>query len=603
MQSPVFIILDALDEANMENVNDFLSILRTLNSSWCKLFLTSRGLLDHADLFSPDIQVEIQHPSNSDDIRQYVNSILNNLRDSNSLRGPDGLAIRATDGDDNLRIQSQLEDLSEAIARHSRGLFPLAYLYALSTSAAPSDRPLNNWSSKVGFSINPKLQISPMSRMKWEMRLKSNPFGLREATRQILLGIDLQRPEGFLRSLILVWLSIAPAPLSVPALETALPNLSSRFFISRTASISPDYVPKAFVYLNGLVNIDHGNNLVHLSSEMVREEVKKIWSKEWVQSFPELMPYYLKRQIALYCLQHQLDLNIQAADLELESSVESRLGQNPFLAHAVMAWTAYCRDSWQLISSSPSFSPTPDTVSQPSQSYPETTRMQQPEGDPTSTSTANSHEKTGYEAVSNPAAANSAEEVLQPTVVNTDHQEMLCLIGNFASSRDKLSALVLLPMYLGKDPTARTLSWQESFSWVSSMSTLHILSKLGIVSLVCNWLDFKLSEVNDIDERGFTPLHEAVQGGFEDDVRILLQGGASPLTRDSALKTPMDHAIEESRNGIFAVLFEKFCEEYYNDADLKNVLGLAKYYASCIREQREEGSPTVARQGFFLRGC
>ena len=59
------------------------------------------------------------------------------------------------------------------------------------------------------------------------------------------------------------------------------------------------------------------------------------------------------------------------------------------------------------------------------------------------------------------------------------------------------------------------------------------------------------------DDRGATPLHEAVKRKKVDAVKVLLQHGADSAIRDSEGKTPIDYAKEAGRNDILKILTEK----------------------------------------------
>jgi len=59
------------------------------------------------------------------------------------------------------------------------------------------------------------------------------------------------------------------------------------------------------------------------------------------------------------------------------------------------------------------------------------------------------------------------------------------------------------------------------------------------------------------DDRGATPLHEAVKRKKVDAVKVLLQHGADPTIPDSGGKTSIDYAREAGYTDILRILTEK----------------------------------------------
>jgi ankyrin repeat protein len=59
------------------------------------------------------------------------------------------------------------------------------------------------------------------------------------------------------------------------------------------------------------------------------------------------------------------------------------------------------------------------------------------------------------------------------------------------------------------------------------------------------------------NDKGQTPLHNAVMRKRVDAVKVLLQHGADPTIQDNEGKTPIDHAREAGYTDIIKILTEK----------------------------------------------
>ncbi|KAF2967765.1 hypothetical protein GQX73_g5787 [Xylaria multiplex] len=117
ISSPVFILLDAWDEGNMENLDDFRRVLNTLISSKCKVFLTGREQPDNSTtLVRPYTELEVGQPSNFDDIQRSVESRLGAMKDIEIQASPRGYEDR------NYRPEPDVSELASTIVRFSHGM-------------------------------------------------------------------------------------------------------------------------------------------------------------------------------------------------------------------------------------------------------------------------------------------------------------------------------------------------------------------------------------------------------------------------------------------------------------------------------------------------
>ncbi|KAF2964365.1 hypothetical protein GQX73_g9199 [Xylaria multiplex] len=315
--------------------------------------------------------------------------------------------------------------------------------------------------------------------------------------------------------------------------------------------------------IRALVNIDPGTEVIHLSSQVVVEEITKVRLNKWVQLSPELSSQNIKGKLTICCVQYLSSCDLLAASLKAESDMEGLLRQSPFLAHAATAWDMYFRDFWKPTSPSPLASP-----SQSSSLMFDKTPLSGTEGEKAS---------------------------LYSTVINEENDEMIRLIIDLTSSHDRLMALLLLSVYLGKDPSTAMLTWEEASSWVATMPELHVLAELKLVSLFTklNSEDTQLS-VKSVDERGATALHIAARIGIEDDVSVLLKAGAEPHALDDSLKTPIDYAVNSGHDAITARLFEEYCETFgYTDSSGIDIRMIAELYARYINAGRGTDTPQL----------
>ena len=89
----------------------------------------------------------------------------------------------------------------------------------------------------------------------------------------MLCTIDVSKPEDFLQSLILIWLSNAAALISVAALGAILFTMLRCFSVLRGAAIIPYNLSDILEAIQVLATINHGTRLIDLASEILTEEV------------------------------------------------------------------------------------------------------------------------------------------------------------------------------------------------------------------------------------------------------------------------------------------------------------------------------------------
>ncbi|KAI1122462.1 ankyrin repeat-containing domain protein [Nemania abortiva] len=576
---PVFIVLDALDDANMERPCDFLSVIRTLLSSNCRVFLTGRERPDIKPVLLawPHTQLEIRHPRTVNDIQEYVKHLLDTPQDSHRhIRG----------------YSYSIPDLTEIIANLSDAVFPFAYAYATGSNSA------------LTRLLGRQVQGGKTSGFR------TSPLPLREAIAQTLSAIDVLDPNEFPQSLILLLLLNSPVPISISALGEALPIILKLFSASHELNASYYDFPAVSKPIWPLITVDPGNELIHLSSQVVIENLRSVWLREWTKKCPELLPQNFTKQLAIFCLQYQLDCNLEAVDFEAESNVGKLLHQNPCLAFAVTSWDTYYRKFQQstiqfsLGSHTPSSS---NTSTRPSSSetrlpVPPTVIDFPPLLVPAISMEVSSARYLGvYEDSSDhvdqfrPSVDGGFDRTIQGSeeqrkrLINEDEEEIMQLIGRLISRKDLLQAMVLLPIYLNKDPSAAMLTWHETLSWTSSFRELHAISKLGLVNAAHkSGLKMTQSDVNAKDERGLTALHIAAQIGIQEDICVLLEAGAMPHTPDYSSRTPMDYAADGHHDAAMAYLFESFCEIWSSaNSSLLNIRNIAERYGLYLKAGRE----------------
>ncbi|KAI0099042.1 hypothetical protein GGR51DRAFT_404200 [Nemania sp. FL0031] len=561
--SPIFVAIDAWDEDNMEHPDDFLSIIRVLLSSNCKVFLTGR---EHNSVLLPwpCTQLEIQHQRTSGDVREYVKRILGNCRELQDYSNSRSYIT---------------PDLADVIAHLSGGSFHFAYTYATGRNRA-LERVLNRRvQNREAFGLR-----------KWAFP----SISLREATAQILSAIDVLEPEEFVQSLILLCLLNFPVPVSTTALGEALPIISKLFPMVYNPQIPYHDFSTVSKPIWPLISIDPGTQLIHLSSQVVIEELRDIWYEEWARRYSELLPRNFARILTVFCLQYMLDWSPKSVDFKKGYSMERLLDESPSLVFVVTSWNSHYRSFLQFITQLPMSSlttigPLPQLASELSTELGSNQHGGAYKDSSDGVGESNSSAECMFEAT-------QRSEEQRESVINEDDRDITRLIAQLIINHELLQALVLLPIYLSKDPSAAMVPWDEALSWVSSMSHLHILSKLGLVN-IARKLEFKISPSDAIakDKWGMTALHIAAQRGLKEDVCTLLEAEAKPHLLDRSLKTAMDYAAAGRHDGVLACLFENFCEVWSDpNSCLLTIRNLAKSYGQYLKAGRKTDTPDLS---------
>ena len=82
----------------------------------------------------------------------------------------------------------------------------------------------------------------------------------------------------------------------------------------------------------------------------------------------------------------------------------------------------------------------------------------------------------------------------------------------------------------------------QKIAFLALSETLHIMCSKGDIWFVKRHLD-KGSDVNAKDEDGMTPLHYAVEGGYNEIVELLIAEGADVNANSDNGGTPLDWVI------------------------------------------------------------
>ena len=83
----------------------------------------------------------------------------------------------------------------------------------------------------------------------------------------------------------------------------------------------------------------------------------------------------------------------------------------------------------------------------------------------------------------------------------------------------------------------------QKIAFLALSETLHIMCSKGDIWFVKRHLD-KGSDVNAKDEDGMTPLHYAVEGGYNEIAELLFDKGANVNAKNENGETPLDVAIQ-----------------------------------------------------------
>lgn len=331
-----------------------------------------------------------------------------------------------------------------------------------------------------------------------------------------------------------------------------------------------------FDRLAGLVVIDRGTRSMRLASDDVRNAVKAFF---WPAS-PELnsppSPISLSEvlaQITIYCIQYLL-AEVQDEYLRSEDQAVCLLQREPLLAHSVFCCGNYYR----------MFYPEPIPAQSSKGKQTEEAVKESVDCDSAKAETKGEEEETpnatgekdklGPEDLRKQELQNAPKEALPP------NPEVSALASQLIKDEKKRTLVVLLATYLSNDSLTLSLNWTELCSWVESMSMLHVAARLGLADQAADILKQDPSLVSERDQYNSMPLHEAVKGGFEDVVRILLGAGAKVLEKDNSEQSSWDYVMRSSHDGIFVLLFEKMCQDQGGETSMSDA-GVERYL-KCI---------------------
>ena len=104
------------------------------------------------------------------------------------------------------------------------------------------------------------------------------------------------------------------------------------------------------------------------------------------------------------------------------------------------------------------------------------------------------------------------------------------------------------------------------------VSELHIASRHGLTTIVQDFLKEDPNTSSKEDCYGRTALHEAVQAGWEDIVRILIEAGADPSLMDDERRTPLSYAAERGHASIIKILQDHQVHSHHDRTTLEEAL-------------------------------
>ncbi|KIW34370.1 uncharacterized protein PV07_01149 [Cladophialophora immunda] len=576
-EESVFIVLDAWDENNMECVGDFYAILGKLYSLNCKLFLTSREEPDSRTPFG-HIPVHIDESRNCNDVESVVREQLDSLNLFEAVPGPQAV-----------------ENLPGIVAQTSRGVFTAAIL-----------RTNHLRSMTVDISRRPPLAafqplFSPIRSLIKRIQGKGKLYVLDDIIKDYLTELQKSKPSIALPlQLTLVWVGFAEPPLAVRDLNVAIPKISNRIrnfsipLSQRMETITNDSdMDVISSWLAGLIVIDPGTSLMRLLSDPVKTAIASFLSTSI--RLPVRLDIMLG-EICIYCIRYLLQIETGNVDLRSEIRTVELLRTEPFLAHAALSWGTFYRRFYEL-TTAPSLGPEKD-VSQYAGREGKAKERAIAANDPNDTESIEAAEtnteanERGEEAATAAATKENDSTLAEPStqmqekavVFNPPPPDVSSHALEMFENREKITLAVIMAMYLSNDPTTLPLSWEELYSWVNSMSDLHIASRLGLTLPVKNILKADRLQLSVQDEQGRTPLHEAASGGFQDVARILVEAGAQLVLKDKTEKTPLDLAMAGKHYAVFALLFEKLVESQKKDitSEIDGASDLIDDYCLCI---------------------
>ncbi|KAI1367807.1 hypothetical protein F5Y08DRAFT_297651 [Xylaria arbuscula] len=547
----VFIVMDAWEKEKMElrRANDFMDLLRTLRSARCRVFLTSCGKAKPEP--DPSMPFDISLPISEADIRGDVESL----------------------------IQRRMSDMFVEYFRvpkftFSIGLDPLKDLlgsFTLATLFICYVRDVFG-KSKAFWSQTILDQMSTVSFEAFTSnRLLIQPADTGYFEPERLIKASIEHFSTGLNSIqsrsILVWLTFAASPLRFEDLCTALrhisddpqatgvlPNLSITKQI-RDEELDYEYLRSTLIQLDGLVLWDRGNQLMQLTTKEVGKAVRSLW-------FPPYHPNKTLRsvsgleilgRICIYCIQYILSVELEEISTHSEKSAKQLSQRSSFLSHAVLNWSRYCREFNTLMRN---LSPLQEDGLDNSINQTELRQNGQDQYGGSSYNTQLRLEIVGLKVDTPRHQFQGHNKYLQSL-----HSEISARVSELIEDEAKVSMAILLDVYLNPDISSSNDSWEELYSWVTSMPQLLMASHLGLDQAVKEGAERHPEHIFQSDNRGNTALHQAAKLGFEDVVCTLLSAGAPMKALNHSNQTPARYALVHGQTRAFILIFEKMASD------------------------------------------
>ncbi|KAI1749859.1 hypothetical protein F4782DRAFT_549305 [Xylaria castorea] len=547
----VFIVIDAWEKEKMEfgSERNFYALLGRIRIAGCRVFLTSRTTPNSTIPFEY-IPLPVEESDIRGDIDSFIQIRMNDIF-TEDLKFPTAPRFRTS-------IDS--DPVKRFLGSFTLATLFLSYVRAvLSKSKESRSRVLFASMTKTSIraSIFGQLLIRPADFLGC-----LEPEGLMKGNIERLT----RGPSSLQIKSTLVWLTFAVAPLPFEVLNLALEQISTPL-----QSSEPQPNPNVerqkemdllaiLVQLDGLVVWDRGNHLIRLASDEVGKVAKSLWFSTYEPNItvPSTLGTSILGRICLYYIQYILAVQVEDTSLQSETTANELLQKYPFLSHAVLGWSTYCREFYNLMTAR---SRTQQEVSSPVILSAKSEKHDWAGDGANFTDTAEEDEEYGthptlkmdFLAVETPV--NQSPD--QSTYLDSLHHEVSARISKLIRDKPKLSMAILLAAYLNPTSSISHLDWEALYSWVMSTSELLMVSRLGLNDAVKGMLKSDSKHLSVGDEQGNTPLHEAAKYGFEDMVRTLLSAGASVVVRNKLSMTPAEYAIHYGQNQSFILIFEK----------------------------------------------
>ncbi|KAI0549785.1 hypothetical protein F4679DRAFT_584252 [Xylaria curta] len=583
----VFIVIDGWEKKKMEpgSERNFYALLSRVQAAGCKVFLTSRTT--PAIMPFEYIPLPVEESDIRGDIHKFIQTRMNDIftQDLKFLNAP------------RFRTSMDSGPVNIFLGSYTLATLFLSYVRAiLSKSKESRSRVLlaSMTEASVGASIFGQLLIGSADYSGYcgfECLMKAHIERLTRGS------------SSFLMKSTLVWLTFAVVPIPFEELNVALQDISTQLQSSGSQSDSSAGMQKEvdllaiLTQLDGLVVWDRGNQLIRLASEEVGEAVKSLWfsTHEPNITVPSVLETGILGCICLYYIQYILTIQVEDINFQSEKAVNELLQKNPFLPHAALNWSIYCREFYNLMTTR---SQTDEKVPSPVTSPAKSEEHDWARDGANFADSEDGDEQYGAPPISEIycLALETPANQGQSTYLELLHHEVSARISRLIGDRYKLPMTILLAVYFSPTSSVPYLNWESLHSWVVSMSRLLMVSRLGLNHAVKGILESDLKHLSVGDEHGNTPLHEAARYGFEDVVRTLLSAGASVVAENKSNMTPAKHAIHHGQTQSFILIFEQmaamnafdessmllfdYCGYVIgNEEDRKRLLDLTLFYA------------------------